>query len=91
MREALSALAWGAALPLLIVGAAVFISPMCLAAVAAYPIQMLRIYLHSRGPRRARLWRAVFLVVGKFAEAFGEAKFLIRAWSGGPRRLIEYK
>jgi GT2 family glycosyltransferase len=91
VRESRSAWAWGASMPLAIGLAAVLWGPWWLLALAIYPLQMLRLYLRSRGPTKTRAWRAVFLVLGKFAEAFGQGKYIARRWSGGPTQLIEYK
>ena len=91
VRESRSARLWGLAMPLGVVAAAVVWSPWALLALAVYPLQMLRLFLRSAGARRPRAWRAVFLVLGKFAEAFGQARFLARRWSGGRPQLIEYK
>jgi GT2 family glycosyltransferase len=62
-----------------------------LCAVLLYPLQVLR--LAMRGGRSAREnWsRAVALVLSKFPEMLGQARFLLYRWRDTPSRLIEYK
>ena len=91
VRESRSAWVWGAGMPLAIGLAAVLWGPWGLLLLAIYPLQMLRLFVRSPGATKPRAWRAVFLVLGKFAEALGQAKYIARRWSGGPARLIEYK
>lgn len=91
VRESRSAWLWGLGIPLSILACALMWSPWWLLAALVYPLQMLRLFLKLGGDARTRAWRAVFLVLGKFAEASGQVKFNLRRWSGGPTRLIEYK
>ena len=91
MRESRSAWLWGAGLPLAIAAAALLWSLWAWLALAVYPLQVLRLFLHASGTAGTRMWRALFLVLGKFAEAYGQATYLSRRWSGGPTKLIEYK
>ena len=65
--------------------------PASLLLLLAYPLQVLRLFLREPGARRTRAARAFFLVVGKFAEALGQLRFMLRRLRGGPARLIEYK
>ncbi len=82
---------WGLALPLAVVIAAILFSPWALAVLLVYPVQALRVYRGSSGPFRARAARAAFMVLGKFAEAAGQLKFVALRLSGRTARLIEYK
>ena len=91
VRESRSAWLWGAGLPLAIAAAALLWSPWAWLASVVYPVQVLRLFLRASGTAGTRAWRAVFLVLGKFAEAYGQATYLARRWSGGPTKLIEYK
>ncbi|MBC7482259.1 MAG: glycosyltransferase [Rhizobacter sp.] len=91
VRESRSAWLWGLGLPITIIGAATLFSPWWWLVAALYPLQVLRLFLRGSGPVKARAWRAVFLVLSKFAEAYGQATFVARRWSGGPAKLIEYK
>ena len=80
------ALIWGALLPLLILCAAVLVSPWVLLVLAIYPAQVARI-----AGRSGDLAEAFFLTVAKFAEVGGMALYLRRRLSGSQKRLIEYK
>lgn len=86
VKETQRAAVWGLLLPLLVVGAAVCLSPGWWALAAVYPLQMLRLARMPGGGLRA-----VFLVLAKFPEAWGVLQF---AWGRLWRirsRLIEYK
>ena len=85
VRELRSALVWGVALPAaILLGAA--ITPWALAALAAYPLQIARI------ARRDGDWPyAAFLVLAKFAEAQGAARYAWDRLTGRAARIIEYK
>ena len=91
VRASRRAWVWGLGIPLASLLGALLWSPWALAALLVYPLQMLRLYLGFGGPLKARAARAAFTVLGKFAEAFGQLKFMARRLSGGPARLIEYK
>ena len=91
VRESRSAWLWGAGLPLAIAAAAGLWGPWAWLALAVYPVQVLRLFLRASGTAGTRAWRALFLVLGKFAEAYGQATYIARRWSGGPAKLIEYK
>jgi GT2 family glycosyltransferase len=93
VREARSAVVWGAAIPLLTLGLALFVNPWFLLLLLIYPAQVLRLYARTQGlgPVRTRWWRALFLVLAKFPEAQGQVQFWQRARSGGVAKLIEYK
>jgi len=91
VRESRSAWLWAIVLPLLLLGAATIVGPVALLGLVAYPLQVMRLYRREAGPWRARLARSIFLVLGKFAEAAGQIKFLAHRLTGTPGRLIEYK
>ena len=91
VRESRSAWFWGLGLPLVLLAVALFWSPWFAAGFVVYPLQMLRLALRFAGDARARVWRAVFMVLGKFAEVAGHFKFLALHWSGRRAHLIEYK
>lgn len=91
VRESRSAWVWGLLIPLGTVLGALVWGGWALLTLLIYPLQMLRLFLRSGGDLKDRAWRAVFTVLGKFAEAFGQVKFVVRQWSGGAARLIEYK
>lgn len=90
VAETRRALLWGLILPMLCLMSAAWVSPWGLLGGLIYPLQWLRLGWRAR--RRPWGWtQSGFLVLGKFAEAQGVLKFAARAWSGRPRRLIEYK
>lgn len=91
VRESRSAWLWGLAIPLAVLALALLASPWLLSALLVYPAQVLRLYLRLPGPPRSRAWRALFMVLGKFAEVAGQFKYLALRWSGRQAYLIEYK
>jgi glycosyltransferase involved in cell wall biosynthesis len=56
-----------------------------------YPAQILRLALRGTQNFKNNWWCALFLVLGKFPEAMGQAKFMYDRLSGRTARLIEYK
>lgn len=86
VAETRRALFWGGGLPLAAGLGALFVSPWALALCLAWPVQILR--LRARGMPWAR---AVFLTLGKIAEAQGALEFLLARVSGRRRGIIEYK
>lgn len=91
VRESRSAWFWGLALPIAVLAAALVISPWFAAGLLLYPLQMLRLFTRFTGPARHRALKAVFIVLGKFAEVAGQFKYLALRCSGGQAHLIEYK
>ena len=91
VRESRSAWVWGLALPLAVVAGAVFVTPAVWLALLLYPLQVLRLFLRESGSLRSRWARALFLVIGKFAEAAGQLRFFAQRLTGSRGRLIEYK
>lgn len=85
-----SAVLWGAALPLGILLGTVVLTPAMLLAFAIYPAQILRL-ARSGGGDQAAWERAVFLVLGKPAEARGVLDYTISRMRGRRGELIEYK
>lgn len=86
VRALQSTLLWGLALPLLILLAALFLTPWALLGVLLYPAQVIRLARRSGDPAQA-----LFLVLAKFAEAEGVLTYGWRRLSGARARLIEYK
>jgi len=91
VRESLRAWMWGLGLPVLAVACTALAGPAGLLALAAYPIQVVRLALRGGRSMRENWWIAVFLVAGKFPEMLGQLQFLARRALGGKPRLIEYK
>ena len=90
VRESRSAWLWGLCLPVgLLLAAAVW--PAVLWGFGIYPLQVLRLFIRGSSAPGMRLARAFFLVLGKFAEAMGQARYLLLRLQGGQARLIEYK
>lgn len=86
----LRALAWGLALPVASLALAALTGPWALALLLVYPLQILRLARRLGGHRDA--WeRALFLTLGKFAEAAGVLEYWIRRLLGRQAGLIEYK
>lgn len=87
-RNLRSALVWAVTLPLLIViGVILLRQPLILLLLPlAYGFQLLRIARNSRGEHR--LTKAALILLAKFPEAIGAARFFL---SGGGGRVAEYK
>ena len=91
VRETRSAWLWGAAIPLAAPLLALAVGPWGLALFALYPLQVLRLGLRGNAPARARWARALFIVLGKFAEVRGQIRWAWRHARRQPAALIEYK
>ncbi|HUG23786.1 MAG TPA: glycosyltransferase family 2 protein, partial [Albitalea sp.] len=91
VRESRSAWFWGVGAPVAIVLLSLAWGPQALVLALVYPLQVLRLFLRGTGAPKPRAARALFLVVGKFAEAWGQLRYTWRELRGGPARLIEYK
>jgi GT2 family glycosyltransferase len=87
LRESRSAWLWGFALPLSALAALPWLGLWTLIILAAYPLQVVRLALRGTRSPRENWWRALFLVLGKFAEVAGQIKFRLERKA----RLIEYK
>jgi GT2 family glycosyltransferase len=91
VRESRRAWFWGLGLPLLAFICTSLVGPAGLMAFAIYPLQVIRLALRGNRSRRENWWRAVFLVIGKFPEMLGQAKFISDRAFGRRSKLIEYK
>ena len=82
---------WGLWIPIAIVVMTALVGWWALLLLLLYPLQILR--LASRGTRSTRdnWWRAATLVLSKFPEMLGQAKFMRDRCRGVQSRLIEYK
>ena len=85
-----SALAWGIAIPLVILLTTLLLGPWALLLVLVYPLQVLRLW-RREGGGKSGFERALFLVLGKFAEARGVVEYHLNARAGRRTGLIEYK
>jgi len=91
VRESHSAWFWGLGLPLFAFACTALIGPLGMAALFAYPLQVVRLALRGDRSARENWLRAVFLVIGKFPEMLGQLRFMTDRRFGVPSRLIEYK
>jgi GT2 family glycosyltransferase len=93
LRENARSAFWGLALPALSIIGTLSVSAWFGALGLLYPIQLARIWWHTRArhPEAPALASAVFTSLGKFAEAWGQALFLFRWLTGTRQRIIEYK
>lgn len=80
------ALAWGLGIPLAAILGAVFVHPLLLALLLAWPLQVVRLWR-----RDGDLLRAVFTTLGKLPEALGVLEFRLKRLTGRQAGLIEYK
>jgi GT2 family glycosyltransferase len=90
-RELRSAWVWGLAIPAAIVALSFCLGAGALILLLVYPLQVIRLARRGNRSPRENWWRAAFLVVGKFPEMLGQAKFLLDRALGGRIRLIEHK
>ena len=89
-RETARALFWGLVLPLAI-GLSGLAYPPLLAGFLVYPLQIARIALRE-GRGDAESWRfALFMMLAKFAEAYGIVRFYILRIFHARSEIIEYK
>lgn len=86
VRETRRAWLWGAVLPGLILVLAIVLGPAWFLLSLIYPLQWLRLYLRSRSASTSS-----FLLLGKFAEAWGAMKFHVTRLRGASGSIIEYK
>lgn len=82
---------WGLGIPAVTVCLSIYLGTGGLAILLIYPAQVVRLALNGTRSARENWWNALFLVLGKFPEAFGQMKFLYNRLSGSSARLIEYK
>lgn len=93
-REARSNWFWGIGVPAAAIVVAPFTWGISLAALAVYPLQMVRIYLGRRrlgcDARSSRTF-AFYCVLSKFPQALGQIRYWRNRMLGRRNRLIEYK
>jgi glycosyltransferase involved in cell wall biosynthesis len=85
---------WGAALPLVAIGAAGITHGVTLFLLTAYGLLLLKIYRHrlKEGETVKKAWLyAFFCTVSKVPQAIGQGKYWINRWQQQPATLIEYK
>ena len=82
---------WGIWLPLLCLFLGFVFGPWGWAAWLVYPLQILRQTWRNAGPLRHRVLLSLFQVFTRFAEGWGQIKFLHDRVLGRQSRIIEYK
>ena len=82
---------WGVLLPVTGIAAAALFGPPGLALWLIYPLQILRQILRNDGPFDERLKLALFQLLARFPESWGQMKFWADQILGRQRHLIEYK
>jgi len=92
-RENLRIVFWALGLPFLLLLLAVLVSPAVLLLFLVYPLQLLRGWNAARraGLGSAAMPHAVFLLLGKWCECWGQLRFVARLATGAEQRIIEYK
>ena len=82
---------WGLWLPLACLGAGLAFGPWGWATWLIYPLQILRQTMRNRGPLNQRALMALFQVLARFPEAWGQIRFMRDRLLGRQARLIEYE
>jgi GT2 family glycosyltransferase len=89
--EARRAWLWGVWLPLACLLSGLMIGPWGYAAWLIYPVQVARQTARNQGPLGDRIVLALFQMLARFPEAWGEIKFTFDRLFRRRPRLIEYK
>lgn len=82
---------WGLFLPLGVLVFSFFFTLWSLAALIIYPAQVIRLAFVSKRFTSSNWEWALAMVIGKFAEMFGQVKFIADRLRGVKSALIEYK
>jgi GT2 family glycosyltransferase len=82
---------WGMWIPLMILAGALLLGPWALLALVVYPLQVIRLAAAAKQPATHRWLRAGALVLSKFPEVLGQAKFIWDRLRGVESIIIEYK
>ena len=82
---------WGVGIPAAAICMSIYLGVWGLSILFIYPAQVVRLALNGKRSVRENWWSALFLVLGKFPEAFGQLSFLTDRLAGRSARLIEYK
>ena len=91
VRESRSARVWGLVIPGVVLLLSSWLGVWALVLFLVYPMQAMRLFLRAHGPLRQKFWYATFLVIGKFPEMLGQAKFVFDRYRGSQTAIIEYK
>lgn len=82
---------WAIFLPILILILVFFRPTWAMFVILIYPLQWLRLVLKNKLLFNMSVLVAFYSIVGKFAEAFGQFKFMINRLSNNKAKIIEYK
>lgn len=82
---------WGIWLPLVCLAAGLAFRPWGWVVCLIYPLQIVRQTIRNAGTPRRRALLAVFQVLARFPEGYGQIKFLRDRLLGGQTAIIEYK
>ncbi len=91
VRESRRIWMWGAALPAVILGAGILVTPLSFLLSGVYPAQIVRLYLKKRGTCDEPFLASLFNVTGYFPEALGQMKYHVDRMLRRGGHLIEYK
>lgn len=91
LRESRRAWFWGLGIPLAALIASLIMGPAGWLLLLVYPLQITRLALRGKRSARENWLLAFFLVLGKFPEMLGQAKFVLSRFGAGKTALIEYK
>ena len=92
-RENLRIAFWAGVLPVTSILGTMLLSPWCLLLVLLYPLQYVRLVQQTRkaDPEADAALYALFLMLGKWPEFYGQIVYLLRRMRGQRLKLIEYK
>ncbi len=91
VRESRRVWLWGAGVPAVILLSSLLLGPNWLLLALVYPAQVARLYVKRARASEKPLWASIFLVLGNFPEAAGQAWFYVNLLRGRAGQLIEYK
>lgn len=91
VQESRRAWLWGFIIPLIILILAFLQPNWAIFLLLIYPLQWLRLSLKTKLPFNKASTHAFFLIIGKFAEATGQIKFLFNHYANKSAKIIEYR
>ena len=89
--EARRAWLWGIVLPIACLSTGLALGPWGWAAWLIYPVQVLRQTVRNPGPPGDRALLALFQVLARFPEGWGQIRFMRDRLLGRQAHLVEYK